>query len=452
MILSRDKGFYRQILRLCGWIALQNVIVCLVGLADNIMVGAYSETALSGVALANQIQFMLQMLVSGVGEGMGVLAAQYWGTGRLKPIRQVTAIALELALGIGLVFLGIGLCWPESILGMLTLEQAVIREGAAYLRIVCFSYPFFCLGMVWVCAHRSVENVAVGMVASICGLVVNIGLNWILIFGHLGLPALGARGAAIATLIARIVECGVVILYTYRIDKKLALALEHWKKLSKTLLRDFAKVATPVVLSGGSWGIAITVQTGILGHLGSAAIAANSISNSLFQVICVAAYGMASASAVIVGKAVGRGDKDLRTQVNTLQVLFVAVGVVSGLSLFFLKDAILSLYAITPEAAELSRSFMVILSVTIVGTAYQVSCLTGIVRGGGNTRFVLYNDLVFMWSIVLPISLMAAFVFHWPAVWVFFCLKSDQLTKCAVAAWQVNSYRWVKKVTREELA
>ncbi len=310
MLLTRDKSFYNQVLRLTGFIALQNVIVCLVGLADNVMIGAYSQDALSGVALANQIQFFLQMLAGGIGEGMAVIAAQYWGTRRLEPIRRVVAIALILAAGTALCFLLVARLWPEGLLGLLTSDAGAIREGASYLRVICYSYPIFAVGLIFVTAQRSVENVTVGMIASLCGLGLNIGLNWALIFGNLGFPALGARGAAIATLAARVLECGVIVCYTYRVDRKLALKWAELKRLDRGLLRDFRKYGTPVVLASGSWGVAMTVQTAILGHLGSSAIAANSIANSLFQVISVIAYGMASASGVVIGKAVGRGERE----------------------------------------------------------------------------------------------------------------------------------------------
>lgn len=451
MILSRNRAFYRQAVRLTGFIALQNVIVCFVGLADNVMIGAYSQDALSGVALANQIQFLLQMLVSGVGEGMAVIAAQYWGTRRIRPIRGVVAIAAEFAVAMGAVFLALAQLCPEGMLGLLTADAAAIGQGAKYMRIVSYSYLFFGLSMVLISAQRSIENVRVGMYASIAGLLVNIALNWMLIFGNLGAPRMGVEGAAIATLIARVVECGVAALYTYRADRKLAAALRDFLHPDGALLRDFFRVAVPVILSGGSWGIAQAVQTGILGHMGSAAIAANSIANSLFQVVSVVAYGMASASAVLIGKAVGSDDRDnLMGYVNSLQLMYLGIGIASGLVLFVGTDLVLGLYAVTPEALQMARDFLTVLSVTVVGTAYQCSCLTGIVRGGGNTKFVFYNDLIFMWGIVLPTSLLAAFAWGWSPVWVFFCLKSDQIIKCFVALWQVNSYRWVRKVTRED--
>ena len=450
MILCKEKSFYKTAARLAGFIALQNVIVTFVGLVDNVMIGAYSQDALSGVALANQVQFLLQMVMNGVGEGMAVLAAQYWGTRRVGPIKRVLAIAVDIAVLLGLVFFAVAQLCPEGVLGLLTEDAAAISEGAKYMRTVSFSYVFFGMGMVLVSAQRSIENVHVGMMSSLSGLVVNIVLNWALIFGRLGLPRMGVTGAALATVIARLAECSVSLFFTYRIDKKLAVALRSFFMPDRLMLRDFFRVAVPVMLSGGSWGIAQGIQTSILGHMGSAAIAANAMSNSLYQVVTVVAYGLASASSVIIGKAVGSDDlKRLKGYVNSLQLMYIGVGLATSLVLFSLRDLVLSAYAVTPEALELARNFISVLCITVIGTAYQVACLTGIVRGGGNTRFVFYNDLVFQWGIVLPLSLLSAFVWKLSPVVVFFCLKSDQLTKCLVALFQVNSYRWIKKVTRE---
>ena len=449
-MLTRDRQFYRQIARLTGFIAVQNVIACLVGLADNVMIGAYAQDALSGVALANQVQFLLQMIAGGLGDGMAVITAQYWGTRRLEPIRRVLSIALVFALGVGLLFFGMARFAPESVLSLLTGDAAAIAQGAAYMRIIAYSYLFFCTTMVFLAAQRSIENVGIGILASVSALGINIFFNWLLIFGNLGFPRLGARGAALATLLSRVVECGVCLAYTYRVDRKLAVAFRCFFRLDRTLLRDFRRYGTPVVLACGSWGIAMLIQTAVLGHLGSDAIAANAIANSLFQVITVVAYGISSASGVMVGKIVGSGDlRKLREYVQTLQWLYVGIGLLSSAILYLCKNWILSLYAVSPEAMGMANSFMIVLSVTIIGTAYQNPSLTGIVRGGGNTKFVFYNDLIFMWGIVLPASILAAFVFRLNPVIVFCCLKADQVLKCFVAIWQVNSYRWVRKVTRE---
>ena len=450
MILCKDKKFYKTAARLTAFIALQNVIVCFVGLVDNVMIGAYSQDALSGVALANQVQFLLQMMMNGVGEGMAVIAAQYWGTRRMDPIRRVMVIALEIAALLGLAFFGVAQLAPEGVLRLLTSDAGAIAEGAKYMRVVSFSYVFFGATMVLLSAQRSIENVRIGMISSLTGLVVNIVLNWLLIFGRFGLPRMGVTGAALATLIARMAEFAVVAVYTWRIDKKLALKIREFLHIDGRMFRDFIRVAVPVVLSGANWGIAQGIQTSILGHMGTSAIAANSIANSLFQVVSVVMYGLSSASSVMIGKAVGSDDLDsLKGYVNSLQLMFIGIGLATSLVLFSLRNVVLSFYAVTPEALSMARTFMNVLCVTVVGSAYQVACLTGIVRGGGNTKFVFYNDLIFQWLIVLPLSALCAFVWNLSPVVVFFCLKSDQLTKCLVAVWQVNSYRWVRKVTRE---
>lgn len=452
-MFTKDKQFYRQIFRLTGFIALQNVIASFVGLADNVMIGAYSQDALSGVALANQVQYLLQMLAGGIGEGMAVIAAQYWGTKRLEPIRRVLAIALGFVFAVAMLFFGIARLMPEGVLRLLTTDAGAIAQGTLYMRTVAFSYPFFCMTMVVLAGQRSVENVSVGIFASLSGLGIKILLNWLLIFGNLGFARMGTQGAAISTLIGRMVECGVCLLYTYRVDHKLALGLSHFRRLDKLLLKDFHHYGTPVVMAFGSWGIAMLMQTAILGHMGSSAIAANAIANSLFQVISVVLFGISSASGVVVGQVVGRGNaRKLKEYVRTLQWLFLAVGLLSAALLYGCKDGILALYAVSPEAMGLANDFMIVQSITVIGSAYQTPTLSGIVRGGGDTKFVFYNDLIFMWGLVLPVSFLGAFVFHWSAVTIFCCLKADQVLKCFVAIWEVNSYRWVRKVTRDEAA
>lgn len=451
---THDRTFYRELFHLTLFIALQNVIVTMVGLVDNIMIGNYSQDAMTGIGLANQIQFLLQMMIGGVGEGMVVLGSQYWGTHRTGPIRKVVSISLRYAFISGAIFMAIGLICPAQVLSLFTGEPNAIREGVDYIRIMSFSYILFCCGNVLVSAQRSVENVRVAMIGSLCAVFVNILLNYALIYGHFGFPELGTKGAAIATLVGRIVEFSVIAGYTLRIDKKLGFRLSDVLQLDRLLLKDYTRVAVPVMLSGLSWGLAMSIQTAILGHIdqNGTAIAANSISNTLFQVITVVTYGLASASGVMTGKAVGRDDVDsLHANVRTMQVLFLAIGVITSLALFLLRPVVLSAYNITAEAYEMSNQFLLVLCVTVIGTAYQASCLTGIVRGGGNTKFVFYNDLIFMWCIVLPLSGLAAFVWHLSPVIVFIFLKCDQVLKCAVAVWEVNSYHWVKKVARDSI-
>lgn len=449
-LLVKDRKFYKTFFSMTGVIAMQNLITFAVNLADNVMIGGYSQTALSGVAIVNQIQFLLQMLMLGTGSAIGVLSAQYWGKKDLEPIRKVTSIGVFLGVAISAVMMLLVFFFPTQAMGLLTNEQAVIQEGSKYLVIICFSYVLFAISNNLLSALRSVETVKIGFLVNLIALLVNITLNYGLIYGRLGLPELGVRGAAIATLTARVVEFVVVVLYVLLWDKKICWRFRNLLHLDKDMFRDFIRVGTPLILANGIWGIAMSVQTAILGRLGEDTIAANSIATTIFQVVSVVTYAGTNSSAVIIGKTVGQGDiPRVKAYTKSMQIMFVMIGIVTGLVLYSCTDLIIGLYDVTPAAAELARQFILVLSFTVVGTSYQCSCLTGIVTAGGDTKFVLINDLIHQWLIVIPAAFLSAFVFHGPMWVTFACLKADQVLKCFVAIVKVNRYRWIRVLTRE---
>lgn len=421
-LFVKDKHFYKQFFFLTASIALQNVIAFSVNLADNLMLGAYSETALSGVALVNQIQFLLQMITMGVGEGIIVFASQYWGKQETGPIQKITAIGMRIGVIMAFGMFCAAFFASRFCLGLFTGEQAVIAEGVKYLQIICFSYVLFAITNILLAALRSVETVKIGFLVSLSTLCINVCLNYVLIYGNFGAPRMGVRGAAVATLTARCVELLIMLVYIGFADKKIKLRPRHFLRLSAPLLADYAKGGTPVILSNAMWGVAMAVQTAILGHLSQTVIAANSIATTVFQIVSVICYGAASAAAVLIGKTVGSGSslEKIKGYTKTLQALFVAIGLATGLTLFFAKDAILQFYAVSPETKQLAAWFITILSVSVCGTSYQVACLTGIVRGGGDTKFVLYNDALFMWLIVIPSAALSAYVFHFRPWWCSF--------------------------------
>lgn len=446
---TKDKLFYKSFFTMTAMMALQNVIVCSVNLADNVMLGGYSEAALSGAALANQIQFLLQMLTMGIGEGIIVLASQYWGKRETSPIKRLITIGLGLGVSISLLLWAAVFFFTEGCLGLFTKDSVVIAEGAKYLKIICFSYPFFTMTNILLCSLRSVETVRIGFIISLSTLCINVCLNYILIYGNLGAPQMGVSGAATATLIARIVEFLIIAVYLRWIDKKVYFRGKDLLVLDKILFWDYIKVGVPVFLSNAIWGVAMAIQTSILGHLGGPAIAANSVATTVMQILTVVAYGSGGSASVLTGKTVGEGRLDkIKEYTRTFQILFLCIGVLTGLGLFLIKDFVITFYAISGETKTLALEFITVLAITVVGTSYQVPCLTGVVRGGGDTKFVLYNDLIFMWGIVLPLSAITAFWLNWPPVAVFAVLKCDQILKCFVAVVKVNRYSWIKKLTR----
>ena len=450
-LFVKDRKFYASLASLTAVIALQNLITFGVNLADNVMIGGYSQAALNGVALVNQIQFLLQMFAGGVANGIVVIAAQYWGKRDIEPIRKIFAVGFWLGIAFSVLLTLVAFFFPSQTLSLLTNEASAIAEGTKYLRIICFSYCIFSVTTILLGTLRSVETVRIGFYVSLLSLVVNISLNYCLIYGHFGFPELGVEGAAIATLISRFVEFAVILVYVGFVDRKLRLRLHHLLGLSASYARDFFRSGMPLVLSSTSWGIAMSIQTAIIGRLGEAAISASSIATTIFQVITVVSYGIATASGVVIGKTVGEGRiDDVKAYAKTLQVIFLIVGVLTSAALLGAKQFIVDLYKVTAESAALAHDFILVLCVTVIGTSYQMPVLTGIVSGGGETKFVLFNDIIFMWCIVLPVSAVSAFVLKLPSVVTFACLKSDQILKCAVAVVKVNRYRWIRVLTRSE--
>ncbi len=445
-----DKAFYKRLFILAVPIALQNIITYSVGLTDNVMVGSLGELAISGVYLCNQIQIILQMLVSGIGAALIVLAAQYWGRNDKDSVKNIIGIALKIAAVCAVIFFVLVYFFTNQFLSLFTNDGQVIKEASQYARVICFTYLLFCISNVLNASLRCVGTVKVGLYLSIVAFFLNVTLNWVFIFGNLGAPAMGIKGAAVATLISRIVEFSCFIIYIRFKDTKLSMRFSDMLHTNLVLVKDFFKYGFPVIMGDVLWGINLAVQGGIVGRLGADSIAAVSIANIVFSVISVGVYGIASASAVIVGNAAGEGDlTKIKEYSGKLQIVFLAGGVCTALILFVIKDYVLLLYNVSDETIHIARALMTVLSITVIGTAYQMSTLTGIVRAGGATHFVLINDIIFVWVIVIPLSLIMAFVVGAPTWVVFLCLKCDQILKCAVAVVKVNRYDWIKKLTKE---
>ena len=446
MKFMKDRSFYKLFFTLTFTIALRNVIVFTVNLADNVMLGSYAESAMSGVALANQIQFLLQLMITGACEGAQIFISRAWGSSDNATIKKMINLAVRAALVIALVVMFIVTVSPEGVLGLLATSKEFVAEGAGYLRIIRFSYPIFAITTALIVANNGVETVRLGFITSIGALIVNVCLNYCLIFGNFGLPEMGARGAAVATLVARCFECLAVVVYTFRLDKKIGMRFrELFSRVELSLFKDYLRSGFPVFFSALIWGVAMTVQLAILGHMGDSAITANSISNTLFQIITVVTYASASCASVMISKVIGEGRGELvKPYARTFQLLFLCIGIVTSLLLFTFKDIILLAYGdISAESKAMALKFMTILSVTVIGTSYQMPCHTGVVRGGGDTAFVFKVDSIFMWGMVIPAALITAFVLKWPPEAVFFVLKCDQIIKCVVAFIKVNSFNWI---------
>lgn len=449
--MIREKQFYRLFFGLTLSLALQNLLTFGVNLLDTVMLGRYSQAAMGGVSLCNQFQFLLQMLVSGAGEGAVVLGAQYWGRGDLKPIPHIIGAALRFGGGMAVGLFVLALAMPRTLLGLLSSDPAVVEQGVAYMQIICFTYVIFTLTNILVASLRSIGVVKIGYVISFSTLCINGILNYCLIYGNLGFPELGVRGAAIATLVSRCVELLIVAVYLRFFERRLHLRVRSLVQMDRSYLKDYAHISLPVLVNQALWGVAQMVQTGILGHLGGDVTAANAIAVQVYQVLSVVSYGAASAAAILVGKTVGSGQKEqLRQLVSTLERMFILLGIAAGAAIWAVRGPVLALFGgtLTERAAQLTMSFMAVLAVTTVGTSYQMACDNGIIRGGGDTSFSAKMNLVSMWLILVPVAAAAAFWWNAPPTVVFFLLKWDQLYKILPVTLRLHSWKWVRVVTR----
>ena len=436
--VTKDK-FLKRFFALYVVLVLQNVISLAVNLADNIMLGAYSEQALAGAAAVNQVQFVYQQLLTAMGDGLVIFCSQYWGKRQTGPMKRIAVTAMHGALVLAVILTAAASLYPYRVVSIFTTDA-----GMRYLHIIRFTYVFFAITQILLATLRSIEMVKVAFYLSISTFCINCGINYVLIYGRFGAPEMGTAGAAVGTLTARIIEVLILILYIAKKEKTIHLRPGDYLDQDVTLGKDYVRVCLPMLLVQGLWGVNTALQTVILGHMASNAIAANSVASTLFLLVKSMAVGASSSASVLIGQAIGRGDlAQTKAYALRLQKIFVLIGIVSGSILF------LGLYDLSNETRDMANAFLIILSVVCVGMSYQMPANNGIIRGGGNAMFVVKMDLVSIWMIVLPLSFYMAFVVKASPVIVVCCLNADQIFKCIPAFLEVNYGNWIRKLTRD---
>lgn len=452
MRIQVDKNFYRNFFSIYAALVLQNVITISVNLADNMMLGAYSETSLAGVAAVNQIQFVFQQILMALGDGLVIFCSQYWGRKQVEPMKKIAASAMHAGLLVAVLLFVLVSVFPNKAVGIFTTDGPIIGEGVRYLAIIRFTYLFFAVTQILLATLRSVEVVKIAFMLSVMTFFVNCGINYVLIYGRFGAPEMGTAGAAIGTLVARIVECGVLLCFVAKKEKNLRLHIRDYFQFDKVLCKDYLRITSPMVLVQGLWGINTALQTAILGHMTAAAIAANSAASTLFLMVKSTAVGAASTASIIIGKTIGTGNiKQVKDYARVLQRMFLVIGIFSGILLFFIRIPVLSLYDLSASTKEMANTFLIILSVVCVGMSYQMPTNNGIIRGGGNAMFVVKMDLISIWMIVIPLSFVMAFVVKASPAVVVCCLNADQIFKCVPAFLESHYGNWIKKLTRDDV-
>lgn len=446
--LTRDKKFYRQLLAIAVPIALQNLISFGVSMADTVMLGMLGDVYLSAAALANQLGFIYALFTFGVGGGSNVMIAQFWGKGDRDSIHKVITIMYRLLLGGGVLFTVLALAFSRQVMSIFTTDPIVIEEGAKFLRWVGMSYLFMGLSSTTVVMLRSVGAVKVAIVMYITSLATNVFFNWVLIFGNLGAPRLEIEGAAIATCISRAVELVIAFSYLFGMEKKIRYRVKYLFMRKIGIIREFVRNAGPVLVNELIWGMGSATLAIIIGRMGTEFTAANSICSVLSQLVTITIFGAGNAAAVIVGNTIGSGEYDkARAYGNSLIFISVGLGLVSSGVVHILKFPMLSLYNVSDTVLLYARQIINVYSFIVIFQSVSAMSIVGVLRGGGDTRFALVMDVVFMWMISIPLGFVTGLGLGWPVPVVYFLIKCDEIFKTCFSFVRIVRGKWVNDVT-----
>ena len=444
------KQFYVGILALVLPMALQNLINVGVSAADVIMLGAVGEKALSGASLAGQIQYIMTLFLFGLASGATVLTAQYWGKRDIVTIEKVLGLGMKAAICIAIVFFIAAHAIPSTLMQIFSNDPEVIEQGVKYLRIVSFSYIFMAMTQTYLYIMRSVERVVIATVVYLCSLICNIIINAILIFVFFCMPAMGIQGAAIGTLISRILELVLVCFYSKFRNKEIKFRVHYFWKTDKILASDFLKYAFPVVINELMWGMGVAASTAILGHMGSAAVAANSVAQVARQLATVVAFGLSSATAIYLGKTIGEKKfEHAKAYARRFAFLSIVMGVIGGILILIVSPFIGSVMTLTQEAKEYMQFMFFVMSYFVMAQAFNTTMIVGTFRSGGDTKFGLILDVASMWGCSILLGFLGAFVFKLSVPVVYILLMSDELVKLPISWKRYRSYKWLKNVTRD---
>ncbi|WMJ23531.1 MATE family efflux transporter [Paludicola sp. MB14-C6] len=450
--IVREKEFYKTLLTIALPVTLQNLIIFCTQMLDTVMLGELGDVAMSASALANQPFFIFNLLTFGLSGGAAVITAQYWGKREIEPIKIIMTMIIRFAMIMGMIFSIAVLVFPSQIMWIFTKDSQVIQAGVEYLQIIAFSYFFFGFTNTFYSTIRSVEIVKIAVVSNVLALVINGSLNYILIFGHFGAPALGIKGAALATLIARICEFSLGVLFMFFFDKKLKIRPKDFLKFDKILFQDLIKISSPVVANELMWSLGMTMQAALMGNLGKHVVSANSIISVVQQLSTVAVFGVASAAAVMIGKAIGEGDmQKARDRGHTFKIISIIFGVFVTVVIILLRNVAIDFYNVSAQAKALAHQLIYISALIGFFVSIAGIGIVGILRGGGDTKFSLWIEIAALWGIAVPFAYLAAFVLKWPVPAVYCVMKIDEPVKDTLCLIRMRGTRWLKNVTRDNL-
>lgn len=451
-LVINDRQFYVSACKIGIPIALQSLITVGVNMMDTIMVGkGLGETELSSVSLANSFISVFTIFCMGIGMGASVMVSRYFGMKRQSDMKTSVAIMIKLTLFLAALFFTATIIMPETIMKLYSDDCDIIDLGAQYLT---WSLPtYFISGIVITCSIvlRCVGKGVLPLIASIGAFFINIGANYVLIFGKLGFPKMGVSGAALGTLIARIFEFLLIFGFLIFKETEIGFKIKDLFKSTKSLNREYIRVCIPVLISDGILALGNNFVSMIIGHLGKSFTAANAVTIVTQQLSSVLTTGFSQAGAIVTGQTLGEGDKE-KTQARgyAFMGLGLAMGVLAAVVIFLIRNPVISSYNLPEETQRIAGSLMNAISIIVIFQSTNSIMTKGVLRGGGDTKMLMVMDNIFLWCFSLPLGLLAGFVLELPAFWIYFFLKIDQIIKMVWAVYRLESRKWIKKIKTSE--
>jgi len=445
--IETDPVFYKRLVYIATPIAMQSLITQGVNMIDTIMLGALGETALSAASLGNQFIGLFSFCCMGISMGASVLIARFWGAGDMKSLKKATTVAIRTSVVLAVLVTVINVLFSRQIIRIYTPDPKLVESGAIYL--LWSSPTFFLMAMSLTATGflRSIGQTRIPFLGSAVAFVVNIGANYIFIFGKFGVPALGVAGAALGTVIARIVESCIVCGYVLYTDRQVEYRIRDMCKPCGEILREFVKISLPVLVSDGLLGVGESILAVVMGHIGSGFVSANAITSVTWRVCTVLITAVSSSSSVVTGHTLGQGDVwRAQKQGYTFLLLGAFFGMLGGLAIFLLRPLVVNAYNVTVETRNAANQMMLSMSILMMFRAANSILTKGVLRAGGDTRFLMVADVLLMWIVSIPLGAAAGLVWKLNAFWIFFCLHIDQILKCIWCYYRLRSGKWIKRI------
>lgn len=446
-LFVKEKSFYKLILSIAVPVVLQNMITIGVNIMDTLMLGNYGEVQLSASSLANEFINIYHIMCMGMSMGAAVLTAQYYGAGNNPSLKKIVTIVLRMGLVIAAAFTVVTLLFPEELMRLYTPDEAVIEKGVLYFRISAVTYVLLGVSLILTNILRTVHQVRFPLVLSIVTFFVNVFFNWVFIYGRLGAPEMQIEGAALGTVIARLVECGSLVTYFFVFDKRIGYRIKDLFMKCGDHVRVYITYAIPVMVSDTLLALGNSAVSIIMGHIGASFVAANSIISQTVRLSTVFNQGLSSASSVITGNTLGKGERDKAYhQGVTFLCLSILIGLAAAVIILLISPLLVESFNITQETKDIAYQLMASVSVMMVFQTVQSVLTKGVLRGGGDTRFLMLADILFLWLASIPLGYLCGLVWHLSPFWIYVALKIDWVIKSVWCIFRLRSKKWIRVV------